>query len=44
MVETARKQTEGPRLLNWLEQREEEMAALLGELVDVTTENPPGRK
>jgi succinyl-diaminopimelate desuccinylase len=29
-------------LLSWLGQREEEMAALLGELVAVPTENPPG--
>lgn len=31
------------RLLAWLEPREEEMAALLAELVSVATENPPGR-
>src|SRR6202158_1091682 len=31
------------RLLAWLEPREEEMAALLAELVSVPTENPPGR-
>jgi succinyl-diaminopimelate desuccinylase len=31
----------GP-LLRWLRQRQEEMAALLGELVAVPTENPPG--
>lgn len=30
-------------LLSWLEQREEEMATLLAELVAVPTENPPGR-
>ena len=43
MVETKRQQSDGPRLLDWLEQREEEMAALLGELVSVPTENPPGK-
>jgi succinyl-diaminopimelate desuccinylase len=31
------------RLLAWLEPREDEMAALLAELVSVPTENPPGR-
>jgi acetylornithine deacetylase/succinyl-diaminopimelate desuccinylase family protein len=31
------------RLLTWLGPREEEMAALLAELVSVATENPPGR-
>src|SRR5229473_7375052 len=31
------------RLLSWLEPREDEMAALLAELVRVRTENPPGR-
>src|SRR5437660_1428580 len=31
------------RLMNWLQQREEEMAALLAELVAVPTENPPGK-
>jgi succinyl-diaminopimelate desuccinylase len=31
------------RLFAWLEPREEEMAALLAELVSVPTENPPGR-
>jgi len=31
------------RLLGWLEPRENEMAALLSELVSVPTENPPGR-
>src|SRR5690242_13284487 len=31
------------KLLDWLLQREEEMAALLAELVAVPTENPPGR-
>src|SRR5713226_4064114 len=31
------------RLLSWLEPREDEMAALLAELVSVPTENPPGR-
>ena len=31
------------RLLTWLRQREDEMAALLADLVAVPTENPPGR-
>jgi acetylornithine deacetylase/succinyl-diaminopimelate desuccinylase-like protein len=31
------------RLLAWLQPREDEMAALLGELVAVPTENPPGK-
>ena len=31
------------RLLEWLEPRENEMAALLSELVSVPSENPPGR-
>lgn len=31
------------RLLLWLREREEEMAALLADLVAVRTENPPGR-
>lgn len=31
------------RLLAWLRQREDDMAALLAELVAVPTENPPGR-
>jgi succinyl-diaminopimelate desuccinylase len=31
------------RLLAWLDPREDEMAALLAELVSVPTENPPGR-
>jgi len=31
------------QLLAWLEPREDEMAALLSELVSVPTENPPGR-
>lgn len=30
-------------ILAWLQQREEEMAALLAELVAIRTENPPGR-
>ncbi len=30
-------------LLAWLQQREEEMAALLAELVAIPTENPPGK-
>jgi succinyl-diaminopimelate desuccinylase len=31
------------RLLAWLESREDEMGALLAELISVPTENPPGR-
>ena len=31
------------QLLAWLQPREDEMAALLGELVSIPTENPPGR-
>jgi succinyl-diaminopimelate desuccinylase len=31
------------RLLSWLREREDEMAALLADLVAVPTENPPGR-
>src|ERR1700739_607984 len=31
------------RLLSWLREREDEMAALLAEFVGVPTENPPGR-
>src|SRR6202008_5084422 len=31
------------QLLDWLRQREEEMAALLAELVAIPTENPPAR-
>src|SRR5260370_30912264 len=30
-------------LLSWLGQREDEMAALLAELVAIPTENPPGK-
>jgi len=30
-------------ILDWLGQREDEMAALLAELVAIPTENPPGR-
>src|SRR5260370_26776993 len=30
-------------LLAWLQQREDEMAALLAELVAIPTENPPGK-
>jgi succinyl-diaminopimelate desuccinylase len=30
-------------LLSWLGQREEEMAALVAELVSIPTENPPGK-
>src|SRR5713226_3970385 len=38
--------SEAPRkdsILAWLRQREDEMAALLSELVAIATENPPGR-
>lgn len=31
------------RLLSWLRQREDEMAALLDDLIAIPTENPPGR-
>jgi succinyl-diaminopimelate desuccinylase len=31
------------RLLGWLRQREEEMATFLADLIEVPTENPPGR-
>ena len=30
-------------LLAWLQQREDELAALLAELVAIPTENPPGK-
>jgi succinyl-diaminopimelate desuccinylase len=30
-------------ILSWLEQREDEMAALLAELIAIPTENPPGK-
>ena len=30
-------------ILSWLREREDEMAALLGEVVSVPTENPPGK-
>jgi len=30
-------------LLDWLRQREDEIAALLADLIAVPTENPPGR-
>ncbi|PYU51803.1 MAG: hypothetical protein DMG48_08405 [Acidobacteria bacterium] len=33
----------GSLLMEWLRQREEEMAALLSELVAIPTENPPGK-
>src|SRR5260370_8579904 len=35
--------TKVSRLMEWLQQHEDEMAALLGELVAIPTENPPGR-
>ena len=33
----------GERLRRWLEQREDEMAALLADFIAIPTENPPGR-
>ncbi len=44
MSERTRKVEDLKPLIRWLRQREEEMAALLAELVAVPTENPPGRK
>jgi succinyl-diaminopimelate desuccinylase len=44
MSERARKVEHVEPLIRWLRQREDEMAALLGELIAVPTENPPGRK
>jgi succinyl-diaminopimelate desuccinylase len=35
--------TQKDALLNWLRQREDEMASLLAELVAIPTENPPGK-
>src|SRR5437667_5675076 len=32
------------RLLSWLQQREDQMAALLADLIAIPTENPPGRQ
>jgi succinyl-diaminopimelate desuccinylase len=44
MIKRAREDTlKANPLLEWLQQREEEMAALLAELVAIPTENPPGR-
>jgi succinyl-diaminopimelate desuccinylase len=44
MKEPARGEaTRTDELLGWLQQREEEMAALLVELVAIPTENPPGK-
>jgi acetylornithine deacetylase/succinyl-diaminopimelate desuccinylase family protein len=42
MSERKPKQAVDGKLLNWLLQREDEIAALLAELVAVPTENPPG--
>jgi succinyl-diaminopimelate desuccinylase len=44
MSERTQKAEDVEQLIRWLRQREEEMAALLAELVAVPTENPPGRK
>ena len=44
MSERTRKVEDVEPLIRWLRQREEEMAAMLAELVAVPTENPPGRK
>jgi acetylornithine deacetylase/succinyl-diaminopimelate desuccinylase family protein len=44
MSERTRKVGNVEPLIRWLRQREEEMAALLAELVAVPTENPLGRK
>jgi succinyl-diaminopimelate desuccinylase len=44
MSERTRKVEDVEPLISWLRQREEDMAALLAELVAVPTENPPGRK
>jgi acetylornithine deacetylase/succinyl-diaminopimelate desuccinylase family protein len=35
--------TEADAILSWLRQREDDMAAVLAELVSVPTENPPGK-
>src|SRR5215469_12478396 len=35
--------TQSDAILSWLRQREDEMAALLAEVVSVPTENPPGK-
>src|SRR6516225_2525847 len=35
--------TQADAILSWLRQREDDMAALLAELVSVPTENPPGK-
>src|SRR5207244_10882466 len=32
------------RLLSWLQQREDQMAPLLADLIAIPTENPPGRQ
>jgi len=39
----AQEERAAERLLRWLRQREDDMAALLAQLVAVPTENPPGR-
>lgn len=43
MCAKAREGQAAQRFLRWLREREEEMAALLADLVAVPTENPPGR-
>jgi acetylornithine deacetylase/succinyl-diaminopimelate desuccinylase family protein len=44
MFATAQDEAEVRKILEWLREREGEMAALLAELVAIPTENPPGRK
>jgi succinyl-diaminopimelate desuccinylase len=41
--QTSGKASQADSILTWLRPREEEMAALLAELVAIPTENPPGR-
>src|SRR6266852_4616622 len=40
---TAEGDSQAKALVAWLQQREDEMAALLAELVAIRTENPPGK-
>jgi acetylornithine deacetylase/succinyl-diaminopimelate desuccinylase family protein len=42
-VQTASKARQADSILAWLRPREDEMAALLAELVAIPTENPPGK-
>jgi succinyl-diaminopimelate desuccinylase len=44
MVMRARQTRAVERLLRWLEKREDQMAALLADLIAIPTENPPGRR